>query len=152
MKLDFKTVKDIKSYREGVLSFIDDRGYPYSIRSRFDLKEPENCIEMRRPKSLRQKLTPDQKACVIFHHHDDKLDHQRQLLLRGVVNEQDNKLIFAPQHASALDTRGTKNMMMFLLKGRSATSEYFKRRGMKKPDLRYKPDPAFWRTYNTEHA
>ena len=137
-----------------MISLIDDRGYPYSIISKFDLKETEGYLEILKPKSLRQKLTPDQKACVIFHRFNDRIDWSsiEQIMLRGVVNERENKLIFTPQHVSGFSMKGVKDRVKFLLEGRSATSEYLRRKGMKKPDLGYKPDPAFWKTYNAEHA
>jgi hypothetical protein len=130
MKLDPEI---IKTYSEAIISFIDNTGYPFSIRSRFNLKEPENYIEMAKPKSLRYKFKPDQKARAIFHYHNEKLDKQRQLLLKGILNEKENKLIFTPQHVS--ETFPSVKIIDFISWGKAEVNKYFEKRGIKKPDL-----------------
>jgi hypothetical protein len=147
MILDHKTLEYVKSANEAIISFIDDDGYPYSLRSQFVLKEPENVIEMKKPKALIQKIASQQKACVLFHYHDDKLKEAWQLLLKGVINEEGDTLAFTTQHAWLRDMRGMKAMLEIMSFWRGKANRYFEKRKMKRPDFKYKPDPEFWAKY-----
>ncbi len=145
MKLDSRTVQKIMTFKEGTLSFVDGNGYPFSQDSGFQLHSADR-IEMPRPKNPRFLVAPNQKACIIFHYHDEKIAHLRQVLLRGVLNDQEGKLVFTPRHASGFEQDGIMNNLNFVMNGKKATAEYFRRRGMKMPDIKW-PDQAFWDKY-----
>ena len=117
MKLDPRIMEDVKSHSRGIISFIDEGGCLHSIISRYDLKRHENHIEILTPKSLRQKLAPKQKACIIIHYNNNNNGeiNVRQLVVSGVINEQDSKLIFLPQQSSISGNVTVEKRKKFIL-------------------------------------
>jgi hypothetical protein len=83
--IDKAVLDELKRYPYGVLAFIDERGYPFSIPLMFQ-QENEKLVA-RKPKSLHHKFVEPKTARLIFHSVNEDFTNPRQMLLRGQIKE-----------------------------------------------------------------
>jgi hypothetical protein len=90
--IDAAILDEIKEYPYGVLSFIDESGYPFSIPLTFQQKG--EMLLARKPKSLTYDFVKPQSARVVFHSVSEDFTNPRQILLKGQIVERKNKFVF----------------------------------------------------------
>jgi hypothetical protein len=95
-----KTVLDkIKEYSYGVLSFIGEEGYPFSIPLIFQQKGEK--LVARKPKSIACDFVRPRAARIAFHIVDEDFTNPRQILLKGQVTEtKERELVFTTESFS----------------------------------------------------
>src|SRR5205085_4281246 len=83
-----------RTYPSGVLSVVEDSGYPRSVRCVVELDDARELILFPTPPPDlvgRQGL-----ACLLFHRHEADLGGQHELLIKGELREEAGVLIFYP--------------------------------------------------------
>lgn len=91
--IDKAVLDEIKDYLYGVLSFIDEEGYPFSIPLIFQKKGEK--LAARKPKSITCNFVTPQVARIVFHSVNEDFTNPRQILLKGQITEtKERELIF----------------------------------------------------------
>src|SRR5689334_11925820 len=78
-------------YRDATLSVVDASGYPSSMRCQVELDDALEVVRLIGVMGLEQG-----PACLIFHRHDERLENQYQLLIRGQLEVENAALIVRP--------------------------------------------------------
>ncbi len=83
-----------RTYPSGVLTVVEDSGYPRSVRCVVEFDDARELILISLP-SLevvgRQGL-----ACLLFHRHNADMSGQRELLIKGELHEEAGTLVLHP--------------------------------------------------------
>lgn len=133
MKLDGKAVKRMRLFTHGVLTTIDEDGYPFSLPVKARLKPSLDALELEGLRWFRLRGNPGQKAYLLFHFHDDKVWSQRQLSFRGQVHEEGGeKWVFTPtiKGRGFYWEVGFLNPLKVVINGRRRAREFCRRRGL----------------------
>ncbi|MBZ0285102.1 MAG: hypothetical protein K8L97_30480 [Anaerolineae bacterium] len=84
----------LESYPNGVLTIIDEAGYPLSVRCQPRADQPQQRFYVRLPDNL-----PIQAgaASLLFHAHDEQLDNLRSVTVQGTLAKQEGQWLFQPE-------------------------------------------------------
>jgi hypothetical protein len=97
--IDKAVPDEIKEYSYGALSFIDEKGYPFSIPSIFDQKGEK--LVARKPKSITCDFVRPRAARIAFHRVNENFTNPRQILLKGQITEtKEGELMFKAESFS----------------------------------------------------
>lgn len=119
--------RKVEGFRTGVLSFVDDDGFPISLpvsasnvdRDRLELKT--QLSSMKWPGNTR-------KACLLFHSYDDGLENLRQLLLRGRGILAEERFFFDAKSVFEFQRKGGfLAALRFIIEGKKNARRYLKR-------------------------
>jgi hypothetical protein len=131
----------------GVLSVLEPSGYPASIRCQVHLDDAREAIDL-------TDLPPYASAwrgpaCLLFHRHNERLEDQYQLLIRGTLVEEGGRMSLRPAaFVTANGRRDTDRMphagaplhlLQFMLLGQKQARAYLRRRGMAWPKIQFAP-------------
>lgn len=124
-------------YPSGVLTVVEDSGYPRSVRCVVEFDDARELILFPAPPPDmvgRQGL-----ACLLFHRHNADLGGQHELLIKGELREEVGVLMLRPgdfltgsgnQNTDRMPVAGSAlDMMRFMLLGRRKAREYLVKRG-----------------------
>jgi hypothetical protein len=88
-------------------------------------------------------------ACLLFHRHDERLEHQHQLLIRGHLVQEDQVLTLQPsafvtatnnEHDDRMPHAGAPlQLLRFMLLGRRQAGVYLRRRQTPWPAIDFAP-------------
>lgn len=91
--IDKAVLNEIKEYSYGVLSFIDEKGWPFSVPLIFQQKG--QTLVAQKPNSLTHDFARSQMARVVFHGVNEDFTNPRQILLKGQITEtEEGELVF----------------------------------------------------------
>ncbi len=126
-----------RTYPSGVLTVVEDSGYPYSVRCVVEFDDAHELILFPTPPTAivgRQGL-----ACLLFHRHDANLGGQHELLIKGELYEEADVLILRPgdfltgsgrQDTDRMPVAGSAlDIFRFMMLGRRKAREYLAKRG-----------------------
>jgi len=136
-----------RAYRDGILSVVDDSGYPFSVRVQVAIDDVhERLVLSGMDRSLPFGPGP---ACVAFHRHDEHLENQYQLLVRGQLILGDGTLLLRPSaFVTANGEQDTDRMphagaplqlVRFMLLGQKQARAYLRRRQRPWPKIDFSP-------------
>jgi len=130
-----------RAYPDAVLSVVDPDGYPCSTRCTVRLDDRREVITFINLPPLASSWRGP--ACLLFHRHDDRLENQYQLMIRGHVVLQGDSLELRPTHFLTANGSLTEDRMphagaplqliQFMLLGRRQAARYLRRRNMTWP-------------------
>lgn len=99
----------IATYPSGVLSIVEDDGYPASIRCQVSTDAEHHRIALVDPPALAKYWRGP--ANLLFHEHDDCLERLRQMALAGVLIEEEGSLIFVVEKFITANGRADSDQM-----------------------------------------
>jgi hypothetical protein len=124
-------------YPSGVLTVVEDSGYPWSVRCIVEFDDARELILFPTPPpdvAGRQRL-----ACLLFHRHDAELGGQHELLIKGELGEEAGVLLLRPgdfltgsgrQDTDRMPVAGSPlDILRFMVLGRRKVREYLTKRG-----------------------
>jgi len=133
----------VRAYPTGVLSWVEPSGYPVSVRLAITLDEPGERVLF--PALPPAALGASGLACLLFHHHDDRLEGLRQMVLKGELAGADGTLVFkVTEFVTANGRTGTDqmphagaplHMLAFYRLGRRKANEYLAKRAEPWPPI-----------------
>ena len=132
-----KLIACARTYPSGVLTVIEDSGYPRSVRCVVEFDDARELILISIP-SLevvgRQGL-----ACLLFHRHNADMSGQRELLIKGELHEEAGTLVLLPgdfltgsgrQDTDRMPYAGSPmDIIRYMMLGRRKAREYLAKRG-----------------------
>jgi hypothetical protein len=132
-----------RAYSSAVLTIVEPSGYPLSVRCQVTFDETRETIGFTRLPGLANGWQG--KACLLFHRHNERLEEQHELLIRGELTGAAGNLVFRP---SAFVT-GTGNptndamphagapldLIRFMLLGQRKARSYLRKRGQPWPRI-----------------
>jgi hypothetical protein len=131
-------------YRDATLSVVEPSGYPYSVRCSAQLDEARQIVRL----TTVSGLAPG-PACLAFHRHDERLENQYQLLIRGQLEVDSGSVILRPTaFVTANGSSGTDRMphagaplqlIRFMLLGQKQARAYLRRRKSPWPRVDFVP-------------
>src|SRR5438132_747066 len=77
-------------YTDATLTIVEPSGYPFSVRCTPRLDDRREVVTFATIPAHANAWRGS--ACLLFHRHDERLEHQYQLLIRGQLVEQDQML------------------------------------------------------------
>lgn len=126
-----------RTYPSGVLTVVEDSGYPRSVRCVVDFDDVHELILFPTPPTDvvgRQGL-----ACLLFHRHNVDLGGQRELLIKGELREEAGVLILRPddfltgsgrQDTDRMPYAGSPlDIIRYMMLGRRKARKYLAKRG-----------------------
>jgi len=130
-----------RRYQGATLSVVEPGGYPISARCQVELDDERQQITVKRLPPLAELWRGP--ACLLFHRHDERLENQYQLLIRGRLTEEGESLIFRP--SAFVTANGSRNqdrmphagaplqLLKFMRIGRRQAGAYLRRRQLTWP-------------------
>lgn len=126
-----------RTYSSGVLSVVEDSGYPFSVRCIVEFDDVRELILFPTPPT--DVVGREGLACLLFHRHDADLGGQHELLIKGELREDAGVLILHPgefltgsgrQDTDRMPVAGSPlDIMRFMMLGRRKAREYLAKRG-----------------------
>ncbi len=126
-----------RTYPSGVLTVVEDSGYPLSVRCVVEFDDARELILFPAPPPDvvgRQVL-----ACLLFHRHNADMSGQRELLIKGELREEAGVLILRPggfltgsgrQDTDRMPYAGSPlDMIRYMILGRRKARQYLAKRG-----------------------
>jgi hypothetical protein len=130
-------------YSSGVLTLVDEAGYPLSVRCTVQFDDARELVTFTTPPPLisgRQGL-----ANLLFHRHNAVLEEQYELMIKGELLDDGGSPIFRPSAfltgtGSATDDQmphatNPVQLVQFMLLGRRKAREYIAKRGRPWPPI-----------------
>ena len=126
-----------RTYPSGVLTVVEDSGYPLSVRCNVEFDDVRELILFPAP-------TPDVVgrqglACLLFHRHNADMSGQCELLIKGELREEAGVLTLRPekfltgsgrQDTDRMPYAGSPlDIMRYMILGRRKAREYLAKRG-----------------------
>lgn len=150
-----KLIARARTYSSGVLTVVEDSGYPYSIRCVVEFDDTRQLILFPTPPA--EVVGRRGLACLLFHSHDAELGGQREVLIKGELREEAGVLILRPgdfltgsgrQDTDRMPYAGSPlDIMRYMILGRRKAREYLAKGGKSWPPppwskmLRYLDEP-----------
>jgi hypothetical protein len=132
-----------RAYASAVLTIIEPSGYPLSVRCNVTFDETREAIGFALLPALARNWQG--KACLLFHRHNERLENQHELLIRGELADVAGNLAFHPTAFVTGTGSTTKDMMphagapldliRFMLLGRRQARAYLRKRGIAWPAI-----------------
>jgi len=133
-----KKLADLASkYPTGILTVVEPSGYPISVRCTTSFDEPNETIHLPEPPAIATGWRG--KACILFHHHDERLEGLRQLVIKGELVDDSGKPALRVTEFVTANGRTDSDemphagaplhMFQFLLLVRRKASDYMAKRG-----------------------
>jgi hypothetical protein len=130
-----------RAYADATLSSVEDDGYPFSARCEVALDDQREVITFTRLPEIASRWRGP--ACLLFHRFDERLENQYQLLIRGRLVQENERLVFRPSaFVTASGSRTSDRMphagaplqlIQFMRLGRRQARAYLRRRRMAWP-------------------
>jgi len=121
-QLDAKIVSEISAYPFAVFTYIGEDEFPASFPMKFEFKESERRIAMRRPKGVSIELRPGTPSCVLFHSFNETGGDQHYVMFLGEARTSGEMVEF---------TIGTGPFTRPLDYRESSDQDYFRKRSEK---------------------
>jgi hypothetical protein len=131
------------AYPSAILTIIEPSGYPISVRCQVTFDETDKAIRFSPLPSLARDWHG--KACLLFHRHNERLENQHELLIRGELTNVAGNLVFHPTAFVTGTGSATKDAMphagapldliRFMLLGRRKARSYLRKRGAAWPTI-----------------
>ena len=130
-------VQRARAYSSGVLTFVDDAGYPFSVRCTAHFDDGRELVTFIAPPPLiKGRQGP---ACLLFHRHNAVLEDQYELMIKGALRDEGGSPVFQPADfltgtGSAVDDQmphatNPVQLIQFMLLGRRKARAYIAKRG-----------------------
>lgn len=126
-----------QTYPSGVLTIVEDSGYPRSVRCVVDFDVAHELILF--PALSPEVVGRQRLACLLFHRHNADMGGQRELLIKGELREEAGVLILRPddfltgsgrQDTDRMPYAGSPlDIIRYMMLGRRKAREYLAKRG-----------------------
>jgi len=134
----------IADYPSAVLSWVDPSGYPVSVRCAVRWQEGTERIAFPSLPPIAEDWRG--KACLLFHMHDERLEHLRQMLLKGELVQADGGAVVfeigefvtangRPDTDRMPHANAPIHMLQFYRLGRRKAKAYLAKRGAPWPPI-----------------
>lgn len=134
-----------QAYPSGVLTVVDDAGYPVSARCTVQFDDTREWVTFPAPPPLIKGSRGP--ACLLFHRHNAALEEQYELLIRGELADDAGRPVFRPT-AFLTGTGSVKDdqmphagnpvqLVQFMLLGRRKARAYLAKRGTPWPPISF---------------
>ena len=130
-----------QAYSSAILTIVEPSGYPLSVRCQVTFDDVGEAIRFALLPSLAKSWRG--RACLLFHRHNERLEDQHELLIRGELIEAAGDLVFDPLAFVTGTGSATKDAMphagapldllRFMLLGQRKARSYLRKRGQAWP-------------------
>jgi len=120
-------------FANAVLTSVDDRGYPFSLRC-----QPKLDLDRRvmRIKTNNTSRLLDGSACLLFHSHDERLWNQKSFVISGELETSREGWDFRPlRFIPGMGLNGIWSYWTYITKGRRTAKNYLAKRGLPRPKV-----------------
>lgn len=126
-----ETARRVGDFASAVLTFIDESGYPYSVRCRAEPEGDGGLVRVHIPSGVPVAPGP---AGLLCHSHDQELWNQQSFTARGRIRRHGGACVFSPEsHVEGLGKGGLRGLIRMMLTGRRRADEYLRVRGLSRP-------------------
>jgi hypothetical protein len=144
------TMAHLDEYRNAVLTGLDARGYPYSVRCS---PRPDGATRTLLMRASPGTLIQPGPAGLLCHRHDDRLWNQRSFLVRGIIEGEGLQWSFQPQqYIEGVGYGGMLGLVRFVIGARRAANAYLAKRGLPRPSIPWDAVIAAKRAAHPSHA
>lgn len=131
-----ETAGRVVDFATAVVTFIDEGGYPFSLRCRVEPEGEEGLIRLQLPPAIPVVPGP---AGLLCHSHDEEMWNQQSFTARGAIHREGDAWVFSPEsHTEGLGQGGLPRMIELMLTGRRRADLYLKARGLPRPEVPWK--------------
>lgn len=132
-----------RAYSSAILTIVEPSGYPLSARCTVTFDEMREVIGFTLVPALARDWQG--KACLLFHRHNERLEGQHELQIRGELINAAGELVFHPSAFATGTGSTTKDAMphagapldliRFMLLGQRKARAYLRKRGIAWPAI-----------------
>jgi len=125
-----------RAYSSGVLTVVEDSGYPLSVRCVVEFDDARELILFPTPPA--DIVGRQGPVCLLFHRHDSDLGGQREVLIKGELRDEAGVLILHPddfltgsgrQDSDRMPYAGSPlDIIRYMMLGRRKAREYLAKR------------------------
>lgn len=128
-----EVAKYIEYFPSAVLCWVNEQGYPYSVRCKPQLDSYNQVIRVLISEHTGIQSGP---AGMLCHKHDEWLWNLKSFTLRGTVEKDDLGWLFRPtKFIPGLGIGGPLQLIRSMRDARRNASQYLKRRGLDRPRI-----------------
>jgi hypothetical protein len=128
-------VRDLARFPDAVLTGLDGRGYPLSVRCRPLPDHGRRLLRWARPPGVE---LVDGPASLLCHSHDERLGRLRSFAVRGELRGEDDEWVFTPRAlVPGLGMAGPLGDLRVFVDARRRAARYLRRRGLARPRVRW---------------
>ncbi len=128
--------RHVPNFQSAVLNFLEESGYPTSLRVVPHLDPTTKSITFSLPPYAHPQTG---KASLLFHQHDEKLAHLKSFLLMGELQAGTDAWVFHPvRFIPGMGLNGIASYWHFIVQGRRTANDYLKKRQLPRPKIGWK--------------
>ena len=118
-------------FSSAVLTFVDDHGYPFSVRCQPTPEPTTQSFRLDAPSAVPLRAGP---AGLLWHWHDERLWNQVSYSTRGRLERIADTWIYCPTHYTpGMGVGGVLSLLKFVSNARRNAAAYLSRRDLKRP-------------------
>ncbi|MDP8958415.1 MAG: hypothetical protein M3N51_04270 [Actinomycetota bacterium] len=125
-----ETAGRVGDFPSAVLTFVDESGYPFSLRVRVEPAGEEVRVVV--PEGVEVRPGP---AGLLCHSHDEELWNQKSFSARGRLSRSEGWLFSPERHVEGLGKGGWVRLVRLMLQGRRRAEAYLAARGLERPAI-----------------
>lgn len=139
-----EVVEESAAFGSAVLSGLDGRGYPVSVRC-VPVVDPTGRERLRIELPRGVEIASD-RAGLLYHRHDEDLWNLRSFIVRGRLDrEGDVEVTFEPERfVGGAGIGGIRGILRFVRGGRRTAARYLAHRGLERPKIPWAWVKALW--------
>jgi hypothetical protein len=130
-----KIARYLHMFHDAVLTGIDARGYPVSIRCKPELDETEQVLRVQLPPGIQIEAG---QANILCHSHDEKLQHHhlKSFALQGTLERQGDSWHFHIQRLlPGMNMAGAPGPIATITNTRRTMKQILQKRGLQQPEI-----------------
>ena len=128
-----KVVRYLYAFGPPVLLWIDDEGYPASVRCNPEIDQANRRLRLSLPANLQPRPGP---ASLLGHQHDEQLWQLKSFAVRGRLEADSSGWRFVPtQFIAGAGASGPLGDLQMLIQARKSAKSYLDRRGLPRPQV-----------------
>lgn len=126
-----KIEKELQHYPSAVITWVDESGYPYSVRCAPHVPSDSDSLILDLPAGAGPR---EGNASLLCHRHNEKTWNLRSFLARGVLKQDGGRWTFTPRSLSC-DSGGVLDAIRFIWRSRRSAAAYLRRRDLSRPSI-----------------
>jgi hypothetical protein len=135
-------LKELPEYQSAVLTWIDNAGYPFSVRCTPKPDYDAKVLRMQLRMGTGIKSGP---ASLLYHYADEQIWNTKSFLVRGTLEQDAHGWILRPQRFIPGVSSKIWDGLKMIRSGRRLAKRYLEKRSLSRPEIPWDEISASWK-------